>query len=75
MLGGGRETKESTIDLSVGFVIHKKIGDYVKEGESLATMYSNEETKAEASMERFLKAYTISEEKPLPAKLIKGRID
>ena len=75
MLGGGRETKESTIDLSVGFVIHKKIGDYVREGESLATMYSNDNAKAGASMERFLKAYTIAAEPPKPSKLIKGRID
>ena len=33
LLGGGRETKESEIDLSVGLVLHKKIGDAVKKGE------------------------------------------
>ena len=31
ILGGGRETKESKIDLSVGVVMHKKISDAVKE--------------------------------------------
>lgn len=74
MLGGGRETKESEIDLSVGFVIHKKVGDHVALGESLATMYYNDEEKAKLAMERFLKAYSFSSEKPMPGKLIKGKI-
>ena len=74
MLGGGRETKESEIDLSVGFVIHKKVGDYVSLGESLATMYYNDEEKAKAALERFQKAYSFSSEKPLPRKLIKGKL-
>ena len=43
MLGAGRETKDSIIDLAVGLVLHKKIGDAVKEGESLLTIHSNNE--------------------------------
>lgn len=43
LLGAGRKTKDSTIDLSVGIVLKKKIGDYVKEGEPLLTIYSNNE--------------------------------
>ena len=43
LLGAGRKTKDSTIDLSVGIVLKKKIGDYVEEGESLLTIYSNNE--------------------------------
>lgn len=43
MLGAGRATKESKIDLAVGLVLRKKIGDYVTQGESLVTIYSNEE--------------------------------
>ncbi|MFC2948255.1 pyrimidine-nucleoside phosphorylase [Virgibacillus sediminis] len=43
MLGAGRATKESKIDLAVGIVLHKKIGDYVKEGEPLLTIHSNQE--------------------------------
>ncbi|TVP90628.1 pyrimidine-nucleoside phosphorylase [Alkalibacterium sp.] len=41
MLGAGRETKESEIDLSAGLYLHKKVGDKVQEGESIATLYSN----------------------------------
>ena len=43
LLGAGRATKDSVIDLAVGIVLHKKVGDAVKEGESLATIYSNTE--------------------------------
>ena len=43
MLGAGRETKDSVIDLAVGLVLHKKVGDFVKEGESLLTIHSNTE--------------------------------
>lgn len=35
MLGGGRETKESEIDLSVGIVLKKKVGDYVRDRKSV----------------------------------------
>ncbi|ANB60694.1 pyrimidine-nucleoside phosphorylase [Anoxybacteroides amylolyticum] len=43
LLGAGRATKESTIDLAVGLVLRKKVGDAVKQGESLVTIYSNRE--------------------------------
>lgn len=42
VLGAGRATKESVIDLSVGIVLHKKVGDFVKKGEAIATVYSND---------------------------------
>lgn len=43
LLGAGRETKDSEIDLSVGIVLNKKVGDHVEKGESLATIHSNRE--------------------------------
>lgn len=43
MLGAGRQTKEDDIDLSVGIVLNKKVGDNVNEGESLLTIHSNRE--------------------------------
>lgn len=74
ILGGGRETKESSIDLSVGLVIHKKVGDKVTKGESLATIHGNDPEKIEMAKERFLKAYTFSENKVEKHKFIKGYI-
>ncbi len=61
ILGGGRETKESIIDLSVGIIIGKKIGDHVNKGEALATLYANDREKLEAAKARFLGAYSIGE--------------
>lgn len=64
ILGGGRETKESAIDLSVGLILEKKVGDYVEAGEPLAFLHGNDEGKCEAAAQRFLQAYMISPERP-----------
>ena len=70
LLGGGRETKESEIDLSVGIVLHKKLGDYVKESEPVATIYGNDKKKIEAAAARLRAAYTVTTEKPVVRPLI-----
>lgn len=72
ILGGGRETKESEIDLSVGLLLHKKVGDEVRKGDSLATIYANDQTKLDAAKERFLQAYTIDKAPVEKKPLIKG---
>ncbi|NME07123.1 pyrimidine-nucleoside phosphorylase [Psychrobacillus sp. BL-248-WT-3] len=43
LLGAGRATKESEIDLAVGIILNKKVGDRVEKGESLATIHANSE--------------------------------
>lgn len=43
LLGAGRATKEDEIDLAVGLMLRKKVGEAVKEGEPLVTIYSNRE--------------------------------
>lgn len=72
ILGGGRETKESEIDLSVGLVLHKKVGDQVRQGESLATIHANDKEKLQTAKERFLTAYQFSDAPVAKEKLIKG---
>ncbi len=42
LLGAGRESKQSTIDLTAGIVLHKKCNDTVQAGEPIATLYYNE---------------------------------
>ena len=71
MLGGGRETKESVIDLSVGLVLTCKVGDYVHKGEPLAWMHANDVKKAEEAEKRFLEAYSFSPDVVQKSKLIK----
>ena len=41
-LGAGRKSKEDKIDYTVGIKLHKHIGDEVKKGEVLATLYIND---------------------------------
>ena len=74
ILGGGRETKESTVDLSAGLLLKKKTGDFCQAGETLAQLHTNDPRKAEAARERLLNAYVIEEERPSEKKpaLIKG---
>lgn len=63
LLGAGRATKDSVIDLSVGLVLHKKIGDEVKKGEPIATIHSNTEG-VDISARKILHAYQFSNDRP-----------
>lgn len=58
-LGGGRVTKESEIDLSVGVVLNKKVSDRVAKGEALGTIHAATEEAAKAAAERFKACFTI----------------
>ena len=74
ILGGGRETKESEIDLSVGLVLRGKVGDFVKKGESIAVIHGNDRDKIAQAKERFLKAYSFSKSPVEKKPFIKGVI-
>ncbi|MBP3038989.1 pyrimidine-nucleoside phosphorylase [Bacillaceae bacterium Marseille-Q3522] len=69
LLGAGRATKESEIDLAVGLMLRKKIGDMVEKGESLVTIYSRTEDVAEVK-QMLYENIKISPEKTTPPKLI-----
>ena len=72
VLGGGRETKESEIDYSVGIKIRKKVGDYVRKGESLARLHANDVSKLKAAAPRLMNAYKISKERVEAPKHVLG---
>ncbi|WP_141433399.1 pyrimidine-nucleoside phosphorylase [Bacillus sp. 03113] len=69
MLGAGRATKDSQIDLAVGLMLRKKIGDKVKTGESLLSIYSNNE-RIEDVKQMLYENIEISAEKIDPPALI-----
>lgn len=73
-LGGGRETKDSEIDLSVGICLKKKKGMEVKAGETLAVIYGNDEQKVKKAKEQILLAYKTARVKPEAAPMVKLRI-
>ena len=70
LLGAGRETKESKIDLAVGIVLKKKVGDKVEKDEVLAELYVNDEKNLDDALSLLKSAYTITNEKPKKKKLI-----
>lgn len=72
-LGAGRETKDSAIDLSVGIVLHKKVGDFVSQGESLATIHANQEN-IDHVIDKMYSSIILSEQKVETPQLIKGII-
>lgn len=63
-LGAGRKTKADVIDPAVGLVMDVRLGDYVKAGDSLATLYLNRPELADAAIARMQRAITIAQEKP-----------
>lgn len=71
-LGGGRATKESEIDLSVGILLNKKRGDAVAPGDTLAAVYANDMERAKEAYGRIVRAYTVQAEKPEKIPMIKG---
>lgn len=73
-LGGGRETKDGEIDLSVGICLKKKKGMEVKAGETLAVIYGNDEEKVKKAKEQILLAYKTARVKPEAAPMVKLRI-
>lgn len=71
VLGGGRENKDSVIDLSVGIILEAKKGAYVHKGDVLARFYANDENKLSDAVKRFADAYVIEDTKPAGSRLIK----
>ncbi len=71
-LGGGRVTKESEIDLSVGLILNKKVGDRVEAGESLGTIHATSMEKAEQAAELLRGCYTIVPDPVEKPTFIKG---
>ncbi|MEG2545403.1 MAG: pyrimidine-nucleoside phosphorylase [Niameybacter sp.] len=63
VLGAGRENKESVIDLGVGLIMHKKIGDEVALGDSLATLYYSAASHTDAAMRYIYEAYSFSKDR------------
>ncbi len=72
LLGAGRETKESLIDLAVGIQLALKVGDAVAAGDTLAVLHVNDasESKVKEAEAKVLEAYRISAEPVPPQPLV-----
>lgn len=70
MLGAGRETKDSVIDMSAGIILKKKTGDKICSGDVIAVLHTNNNSAITSAEKCFMQAITISDEKPDMAPLI-----
>lgn len=70
-LGGGRVTKESSIDLSVGIVFCKKVGDWVEKGDVLAYLHAADEQSAESAAQELRDCFVMSADKIEKGSVIK----
>jgi pyrimidine-nucleoside phosphorylase len=67
-LGAGRAKKGDPLDYAAGLVIHRKVGERVKQGEPLFTVHAGDPAKLAAARARALAAHKFSARpvKPLP---------
>ena len=65
MLGAGRTVKDGPIDYSAGIVMHKKTGDAVRAGESIATLYASHESLLVNAAKTYLEAITFGKTAPV----------
>ena len=74
-LGAGRNTAEDEIDYSAGIILSKKTGDYVKKGEVIATLYSNDKTLFDGAERILLEATEIDDNRPADEPLVYCIVD
>ncbi len=74
-MGAGRVRKEDKIDLGVGFIMHKRIGDFCRKGEALCTLYASGEESADRAGEEMLRALTFGPEETRRPDLISYVVD
>ena len=56
--------------MSAGIILRKKNGDYVNEGDIIATLYTCDESSVYSAEQKFLSGYVISDNEPVEEKLI-----
>ena len=69
LLGAGRQKKGDPLDFAAGITLHKKRGDYVHKGESLATFYGAAD-KFDAAAAEYRSGLVYGPEKPEEAPLV-----
>ncbi len=75
VLGAGRETGDSVIDHSVGIILNKKIGEYVRINDILAYVHYNDYERRESAIKRLKSAYLIEKTAKPKQPLILGIVD
>ena len=75
VLGAGRAVKDDPIDLSAGIVLARKTGDFVEEGDLIATLHTNRAASVSEATAILLDATTIRPDKPVPRPIVLKRVE
>ena len=75
LLGAGRERKTDALDLSVGIVMHKRLGDAVKRDDVLATLHVGEKSDRIGAYNLLKRSIEIGDAKPEPVPLIRDVVE
>lgn len=75
LLGAGRAKKGDPIDLAVGLVLHGRVGDFIKQGESLATLYTNDQNHINSVCAKVTTAISVGDSLATPQPLLLGTVD
>jgi len=75
LLGAGRLKKEDGIDYTAGIIVHKKVGDRVRRGDALATLYASERPIGDDLIRRAASAFVVGAGAAEPLPVILGIID
>lgn len=70
ILGAGRSTKDDEIDHKVGIILHKKVGDEVKSGETVMEIKYNDVNKFNQALQLLKNCYIVKSEKPAKEPLV-----
>ena len=73
-LGGGRTSMEDVLDLSVGFMISVRPGDWVEQGEPMATIFARDRAGVESGKATLRAAISIADEADPPLPLVSHRV-
>ncbi|MBQ3571427.1 MAG: thymidine phosphorylase, partial [Clostridia bacterium] len=74
LLGAGRNVKEDVIDFSAGIILNAKTGDYVNEGDLIATLYSDKDSFAQ-SEQKLIDSTVISDNAPQKRPLVLAKVE
>jgi pyrimidine-nucleoside phosphorylase len=80
VLGGGRERKEDAVDPAVGIVLHKKVDDHVAEGEPVATIHYNSQTRGDQAKRLIATSFRVEDvpptsKRPLVHKVVEHAVE
>jgi len=65
-LGAGRSRAEDVVDPGAGIRLHVQLGDRIRAGDQLATLYTAQRALLQSGVDRVASAFRIGKRRPTP---------